>query len=73
MAISCCTDPGKQYDNIKNPFMKRDIVGIYHSVNKKHLHRYTGEFDFRWNARKVDDGTRTVLAVRSAKGKTLVQ
>jgi transposase-like protein len=51
--------------------LKRGIVGIYHSVSRKHLHRYIGEFDFRWNARKVDDGARTVLAVRGAKGKRL--
>ena len=51
--------------------MKRGIVGIYHAVSKEHLHRYVGEFDFRWNARKLNDGDRTVLAVQGAQGKRL--
>jgi hypothetical protein len=29
------------------------------------------EFDFRWNARKIDDGERTGLAIRNAAGKRL--
>jgi hypothetical protein len=43
----------------------------YHAVSKKHLHRYVGEFDFRWNTRKMNDGERTVLAVQGANGKRL--
>jgi hypothetical protein len=39
------------------------------NVSRKHLHRYVAEFDFRWNARKVDDGERQGRAVRSAEGK----
>lgn len=50
---------------------KRGLMGIYHSVSKKHLPRYIGEFDFRWNARKMNDGDRTVLAVQGAQGKRL--
>ncbi len=38
---------------------------------EKHLHRYVAGFDFRWNARKVDDGERLAHAVRSAEGKRL--
>ena len=37
----------------------------------KHLHRYVGEFQFRWNTRKLDDGERTVLAIQAAGGKRL--
>ncbi len=51
--------------------IKRGLMGIYHAVSKEHLHRYLGEFDFRWNTRKLDDGERTVLAVEGARGKRL--
>jgi transposase-like protein len=50
---------------------KRGINGIYHHVSKKHLHRYTGEYEFRYNGRKISDGARTILAVRGFEGKRL--
>jgi len=40
--------------------VKRAIKGIYPHVGKQHLHRYLTEFDFRYNSRKVEDGTRTL-------------
>jgi ISXO2 transposase-like protein len=29
--------------------LKRGIIGSYHQVSIKHLHRYLSEFQFRWN------------------------
>lgn len=52
--------------------LKRGIYGTFHSVSKKHLHRYVSEFQFRSNHRKVDDGERTLLAIRGAEGKRLL-
>jgi transposase-like protein len=52
--------------------LKRGIIGTYHHVSKKHLHRYLDEFDFRFNARKISDGERTVKAIESVGGKRLM-
>ncbi|HXD92777.1 MAG TPA: IS1595 family transposase [Bacteroidia bacterium] len=38
--------------------LKRGIIGIYHNVSPKHLHRYCNEFGFRYNSRKITDVTR---------------
>jgi transposase-like protein len=51
---------------------KRGLNGTFHSVSKRHLHRYVDEFAFRYNARKMDDGARTALAIRKAEGKRLL-
>lgn len=51
--------------------LKRGINGVYHHVGKNHLHRYLSEFDFRYNARKIKDGERTVLAIKKVAGKRL--
>ena len=52
--------------------VKRGLHGIYHSVSKEHLHRYMSEFEFRYNHRELEDGERTVLAIKAAEGKRLV-
>ncbi len=52
--------------------LKRGIVGTFHHVSKKHLHRYLTEFDFRFNLRKEEDGVRTVKAIESVAGKRLM-
>jgi transposase-like protein len=52
--------------------LKRGINGVYHHVGKQHLHRYLSEFDFRYNARKVTDGERTLAAIKQTGGKRLM-
>lgn len=52
--------------------LKRGINGVYHHVGKQHLHRYLSEFDFRYNARKVNDGERTLQAIKATGGKRLM-
>jgi transposase-like protein len=51
--------------------LKRSLDGTHHHVSAKHLHRYVGEFDFRYNSRAVTDGERTVQAVQKSAGKRL--
>jgi transposase-like protein len=54
--------------------LKRGITGIYHNVSPQHLHRYLGEFDFRYNERAklgVDDAMRAEKAIRGIEGKRL--
>jgi transposase-like protein len=55
-----------------NALVKRGIMGIYHNVSREYLHRYLWQFDFLWNHRKLNDGERTVLAVKAAEGKRLM-
>jgi transposase-like protein len=52
--------------------VKRGLTGIYHSVSKEYLHRYLWQFDFMWNNRQLNDGERTVAAVKAAEGKRLM-
>lgn len=35
--------------------LKRGIVGSFHQISIKHLHRYLSEFQFRWNNREAED------------------
>jgi len=51
--------------------LKRGLNGVYHHVAKQHLHRYLSEFDFRYNARQIEDGERSLLAIRKVTGKRL--
>ena len=52
--------------------LKRGVYGSFHHISKEHLHRYLSEFDFRYNARDVDDGERAVLAIKGTEGKRLM-
>ena len=35
--------------------LKRGLIGSFHRVSIKHLHRYLAEFEWRFNARKAED------------------
>jgi hypothetical protein len=60
-------------NTVENYFsiLKRGIYGTYHHVRPKHLKRYVGEFDFRYNSRGVADSTRADAALRGIEGKRL--
>ena len=48
--------------------LERGHYGVFHQFSEKHLHRYTTEFGFRWNHRKISDGERMVAAIKGRKG-----
>jgi len=55
--------------------LKRGVYGVFHYVSEAHLHRYTTEFDFRWNTRAalgMTDTDRAELAVKGVEGKRLL-
>jgi transposase-like protein len=60
-------------NNIENfwSLLKRGIIGIYHQVSAKHLHRYCDEFQFRYNARKISDTSRFTLALSQCEGRLM--
>lgn len=51
--------------------LKRGIIGIYHQVSPKHLHRYCDEFSFRYNIRESADGVKFIHTLSKTKGKRL--
>ncbi len=60
-------------NTVENYFsiFKRGITGVYHHVSEAHLHRYTAEFDFRYNSRDLTDIERAALAASAIAGKRL--
>jgi len=52
--------------------LKRGVIGSFHHVSKKHLHRYCDEFSFRWSERTSEDSERRDLAVKGTDGKRLM-
>ena len=51
--------------------LKRGVIGTFHHLSRKHLHRYCAEFDFRWNERKVKDKARVQSALEKTTGRRL--
>ena len=52
--------------------LKRGIVGIYHYVSKKHLHRYCDEFQFRYNTKGQNEGSRFDQTLKQLFGDRLM-
>jgi transposase-like protein len=52
--------------------LKRGLRGVYQHVGKRHLRRYVGEFDFRYNNRDISDDERTAVALKGIEGKRLL-
>lgn len=52
--------------------LKRGLTGTYRAVSKQHLHRYLAEFEFRCNARTMNDGERLDLLVKATQAKRLI-
>ena len=51
--------------------LKRGIVGVYHHMSDKHLHRYTAEFDGRHNSRQSDTVDQVRQVMQGMTGKRL--
>lgn len=52
--------------------LKRGVYGSWHNVSREHLQKYTNEFAFRWNTRKLTDGARTASVIPMIEGKRLM-
>jgi transposase-like protein len=50
---------------------KRGVIGTYHHMSECHLHRYTAEFDFRYNTRQISDKDRANINLVGIGGKRL--
>jgi transposase-like protein len=51
--------------------LKRGVYGAWHCVSREHLQKYSNEFAFRWNTRRLTDGERMVRAIPLLEGKRL--
>jgi transposase-like protein len=68
------TTGGFKHSNTAENFFsifKRGVIGTYHHLSEAHLGRYTAEFDFRYNTRKVTDAERAELSLKGIYGKRL--
>jgi transposase-like protein len=48
---------------------KRAIVGVWHQVSPKHLHRYASEHEFRWNSREAEVPQRIARCLLGTAGR----
>jgi transposase-like protein len=51
--------------------LKRSLDGTHHHVSRSHLHRYLGEFDFRYSTCKNSDSARMRMLVGKMSNKRL--
>lgn len=60
-------------NTVENYFsiLKRGVIGTFHHVSQQHLSRYIAEFDFRYNAKNVDDISRAEKTLNGISGKRL--
>lgn len=49
--------------------LKRGLTGIYHHTSDKHLEKYINEFTFRFNNRKLTDGSKFDVCLANSKGR----
>jgi transposase-like protein len=50
---------------------RRQVDGTHHHVSYGHLPRYSNEFEFKYNTRKITDGERTVQTIRRLENRRL--
>ena len=49
--------------------LKRGLTGIYHNVSDEHLWRYINEFSFRFNNRKLSEGSKFDVTLANTNGR----
>jgi len=52
--------------------LKRGNYGVYHHWSQKYIAQYLREFDWRYNARKISDVERTIIALKMTVRKRLL-
>lgn len=63
---------GLAYTNSVEGFFslfKRMVIGTYHYISPKHLHRYCAESTYRFNSRKIKDADRFRQAISNTEGR----
>jgi hypothetical protein len=49
--------------------LKRGLPGIYHHTSDEHLFRYINEFTYRFNNRKLSEGSKFDVCLANTKGR----